>query len=189
MRPAIEPLENPDIPPPLPERERPSERAGSGADSGALKFGELVHEILRACSEGGIAAAEKAAPILGARFGEAETAEAFEAARRLVESESGKKVFGGGAAEVYAELPFCCPSGGRAIAGVIDRLEIFRDSGGGIAEARIVDFKPSAAGAAEKYGRQLSLYAEGVRALFKPRRVRAFVLGYADCGLEEVGVG
>ncbi|PWL64480.1 MAG: hypothetical protein DBY30_08485 [Verrucomicrobia bacterium] len=189
LRPAIEPLENPDIPPPLPERERPSERAGSGADSGALKFGELVHEILRACSEGGIAAAEKAAPILGARFGEAETAEAFEATRRLVESESGKKVFGGGAAEVYAELPFCCPSGGRAIAGVIDRLEIFRDSGGGIAEARIVDFKPSAAGAAEKYGRQLSLYAEGVRALFKPRRVRAFVLGYADCGLEEVGVG
>ena len=72
---------------------------------------------------------------------------------------------------------------------VIDRLEIFRDSGGGIAEARIVDFKPSAAGAAEKYGRQLSLYAEGVRALFKPRRVRAFVLGYADCGFEEVGVG
>lgn len=188
FRPAIEPLENPDVPPPLPEQERPSERADSGADSGALKFGELVHEILRACSEGGIAAAEKAAPIFGARFGEAETAGALEAARRLVDSESGKKVFGGGAAEVYAELPFCCQAGGRAIAGVIDRLEIFRDSGG-IAEARIVDFKPSAAGAAEKYGRQLSLYAEGVRALFKPRRVRAFVLGYADCGLEEVGVG
>lgn len=77
LTPAIAPLENPDLPPPLPERERPSERAGSGADSGALKFGGLVHEILRACSEGGIAAAEKAAPILGARFGEAETRRGF----------------------------------------------------------------------------------------------------------------
>lgn len=188
LTPAIAPLENPDLPPPYPERERPSERA-AGADSGALKFGGLVHEILRACSDGGISAAEKAAPRLGARFGEAETEMAFGAVRRLLASEGGKRVFGGGTAEVYAELPFCCPSGGRAITGVIDRLEIFRDSGGGIAEARIVDFKPSAAGAAEKYGRQLSLYAEGVRALFKPRRVRAFVLGYADCGFEEVGVG
>ena len=187
-KPEIAPLENPDLPPPYPERERPSERA-AGADSGALKFGELVHEILRACSGGGISAAEKAAPRLGARFGEAETEVAFEAVRRLLASEGGKRIFGGGAAEVYAELPFCCHAGGRVIVGVIDRLEIFRDSGGGIAEARIVDFKPSAAGAAEKYGKQLSLYAEGVRALFKPRRVRAFVLGYADCGFEEVGVG
>lgn len=189
-KPAIEPLENPDIPPPLPNAERPSERAGDWEGRGALEFGELVHAILRACPGGGIGDAEGAARRLGARFGEAESERALGAVRRLLLSESGKKVFGsGGAGEVYAELPFCCTAGGRTITGVVDRLEIFRDPGGGVAEARITDFKPSADGAAEKYARQLSLYAEAVRALLRPRRVRAFVLGYSDCGLAEVAVG
>ncbi len=52
-------------------------------------------------------------------------------------------------------------------------------------EARVIDFKPTAANP-EQYASQLAVYARNVRRLFAAENVRAFILGYSDCRLVEL---
>ena len=69
--------------------------------------------------------------------------------------------------------------------GVIDRLEIERNPDSSVREARVIDFKPTAANP-EQYASQLAVYARNVRRLFAAENVRAFILGYSDCRLVEL---
>lgn len=171
----IPPLESPAAFVPSGGAARASE--SENFDVEAAEFGTAVHALLAEYSRSGVLPARESA----ADFA---SPEVFGVVRRLGKSEAGRKVFGFGG-EVYTEIPFFGTFGGVRENGVIDRLEIERNPDSSVREARVIDFKPTAANP-EQYASQLAVYARNVRRLFAAENVRAFILGYSDCRLVEL---